>query len=124
MRVSPVTLPVALAGVLLLGIAVPVATVAAADFPAKDARYHTYPEMVAELDKAVADHPAIVQKVSIGQSHQGRDIWAAKISDNVATDENEPEMLFDGLHHAREHLSAEQALAILRWRTDGYGVDP
>ncbi|MGP1675504.1 MAG: M14 family zinc carboxypeptidase, partial [Candidatus Limnocylindrales bacterium] len=87
-------------------------------------RYHNYAEMVAELDKAVADHPAIVQKLSLGKSHQGRHIWAAKISDNVATDENEPEILFDGLHHAREHLTVEQTLAILRWMTDGYGVDP
>ena len=43
---------------------------------------------------------------SIGKSYQGRDIWAAKISDNVATDENEPEVLIDALHHAREHLTA------------------
>ncbi len=114
-------LPAALAGLLLLAAAAPVA---AADFPAKDAKYHTYAEMVAELDQAVADHPAIVQKFSIGKSHEGRQIWAAKISDNVATDEDEPEVLFDGLHHAREHLSVEQALAILRWMTDGYGSDP
>ena len=40
-----------------------------------------------------------------------------------ATDEDEPEVLFDALHHAREHLTVEQALAILRWLTDGYGTD-
>ena len=62
------------------------ATTRAADFPARDSRYHTYAEMVAELDQVVADHPKIVEKVSIGKSYQGRDIWAAKISDNVATD--------------------------------------
>ncbi len=120
-------LPVALAVALVLGVLAPVGAaspVAAADFPAKDSRYHTYAEMVAELDQAVVDHPAIVETFSIGKSYQGRDIWAAKISDNVATDEDEPEILFDGLHHAREHLSAEQTLAILRWMTDGYGVDP
>jgi carboxypeptidase T len=110
-------LPAALAGLLLLAVATPVA---AADFPAKDARYHTYAEMVAELDQAVADHPAIVEKFSIGESYQHRQIWAAKISDNVADDENEPEVLIDALHHAREHLTVEQALAVLRWLTDGY----
>ena len=113
-------LPAALAGLLLLAIVAPVATVAAADFPAKDSRYHSYAEMVAELNKAVADHPAIVQKFSIGQSYQNRQIWAAKISDNVGTDEREPEVLFDALHHAREHLTVEQALAVLRWLSDGY----
>jgi hypothetical protein len=96
---------------------------AAADFPAKDSRYHNYAEMVAVLDDAVADHPEIVQKFSIGESYKGREIWAAKISDHVADDENEPEVLFDALHHAREHLSVEQALAILRWLTDDYGSD-
>ena len=45
---------------------------------------------------------------SIGKSYQNRNIWAAKVSDNVADDENEPEVLFDGLHHAREHLTVEQ----------------
>ena len=103
--------PLGLAALLALSAAVSApaaAPVAAADFPAKDSRYHTYAEMVAELNKAVADHPAIVQKFSIGKSHQGREIWAAKISDNVATDESEPEVLFDGLHHAREHLTVEQ----------------
>jgi hypothetical protein len=104
----------------MLAIAAP-AAVAAADFPSKDARYHTYAEMIAELDKAVTDHPALVEKFSIGQSYQGRELWAAKISDNVGTDENEPEVLFDALHHAREHLTVEQALAILRWLTDEYG---
>jgi len=116
--------PLGLAALLALAVAAPsAAPAAAADFPAKDSGYHKYAEMVAELDQAVADHGAIVQKFSIGKSHQGRELWAAKISDNVATDEPEPELLFDSLHHGREHLSVEQALAILRWLTDGYGSD-
>jgi murein tripeptide amidase MpaA len=32
-------------------------------------------------------------------------------------------VFFDGLHHAREHLTVEQALAIVRWLTDGYGTN-
>jgi hypothetical protein len=121
--------PLGLAALLSLAVAAPftapfVAAAAAADFPPADSGYHNYAEMVASLDKAVADYPAIVQKFSIGKSYQGREIWAAKISDNVATDEPEPEVLFDSLHHAREHLSVEQDLAILRWLTVGYGTDP
>jgi hypothetical protein len=116
MRIVVATL--ALLASLLL--AVPAIPAAAADFPPKDAKYHNYAEMVAELNKAVADHPAIVAKFSIGESYQHRQIWAAKISDNVADDENEPEVLIDGMHHAREHLSGEQALAVLRWLSDGY----
>src|SRR6185436_5245325 len=114
--------PAALVGLLLLTLVAPVA-VHAADFPPADSRYHTYAEMVAELDKAVADHPTIVRKFSIGESYQHRQIWAAKISDNVATDESEPEVLFDGLHHAREHLTVEQSIAVMKWLVDGYGQD-
>ena len=79
--------------------------------------------MVAVLQDAEADHPDIVQMLSIGQSHLGREMWAVKVSDNVATDESEPEVLFDSLHHAREHLSLEQNLALLRWLTDDYGTN-
>ena len=79
--------------------------------------------MVAEIQATQAAHPDIVALRSIGKSYQGRDLWVAKVSDNVATDEPEPEVMFDGLHHAREHLSLEQTLAILRWLTTGYGTD-
>jgi hypothetical protein len=77
--------------------------------------------MVAEIKKAETDHPEIVDVFSIGKSYQGRNIWAAKVSDNVAEDEPESEVLFDSLHHAREHITLEQTLAILRWLTDEYG---
>ena len=46
-----------------------------------------------------------------------------KVSDNVGTDESEPEVLFDGLHHGDEHMSQEMTLAILSWLTTGYGSD-
>jgi hypothetical protein len=95
----------------------------AENFPAKDSRYHTYAEMVTEIHDVAAAHPDIVSVFSIGKSYQGRDIWAAKISDNVATDENEPEILFDALHHAREHLTVEQALYLFHQLVDGYGTD-
>ena len=70
--------------------------------------------MVAEINATQVAHPDIVQISSIGKSYEGRDLWVAKVSDNVATDETEPEVMFDGLHHAREHLSLEQTLAILQ----------
>ncbi len=94
------------------------------DFPAYDSGYHNWTETVAEIMQAAADHPDIVKVFSIGKSYQGRDIWMAKVSDNVNTDEDEPEVLIDALHHAREHLTTEQALAILHWLSDDYGTDP
>ncbi|MFL5644823.1 MAG: M14 family zinc carboxypeptidase, partial [Chloroflexota bacterium] len=115
--------PILAASVALLALTMAVPVVAAADFPPADARYHTYSEMVAEIQAAQAAHPDIVALHSIGKSYKGRDLWVAKVSDNVGVDEPEPEVMFDGLHHAREHLSLEQTLAILRWLTVGYGTD-
>jgi carboxypeptidase T len=95
----------------------------AADFPSADSTYHNYAEMTSETAQAVADHSAIVSRVSLGNSYQGRAIWALKVSDNVGTDESEPEVLFTANQHAREHLTVEMALYILRQLTDLYGTD-
>jgi carboxypeptidase T len=112
------------AGVLALtALAGTVTPAAAADFPPRDSRYHNYAEMVADLKAVEAAKPSIVDAVTIGKSYQGRDIWMAKISDNVGTDENEPEVLFDALHHAREHLTVEQALYLLHLLADNYGTN-
>ena len=105
---------------LLLATAVSPAF-AATDFPAGYRAYHTYGEMVADLDSVVAAHPTIVKKFSIGKSYQGRELWAAKISDNVNTDENEPEVMFDSLTHAREHITVEMNLYLLHLLADNYG---
>ena len=106
----------------MIAAAVP-ASALGADFPPYDSDYHNYPEMVEEIHQAKADHPEIVDVLSIGKSYKGRDLWVAKISDNVTEDEDEPEVLFDSLHHAREHITLEQTLAILRWLTDEYGTN-
>jgi hypothetical protein len=64
-----------------------------------------------------------VDLLSIGRSYRGRELWAAKVSDNVGTDEAEPEVLYDGLHHGDEHMGLEMTLAILHWLADGHGAD-
>jgi carboxypeptidase T len=96
---------------------------AATDFPKGYEAFHTYAEMVADIRAVQAAHPDIVQLFSIGRSYQGRELWAAKISDNVATDEPEPEVLYDGLHHSDEHMGLEMTLRILHWLADGYRTD-
>lgn len=93
------------------------------DFPSADARYHNYAEMNAEINQRIAQHPSIMSKRVIGKSHQGRDIIAVKVSDNVAKDENEPEVLFTHHQHAREHLTVEMALYLLRELGEDYGTD-
>ncbi|MFN0087033.1 MAG: M14 family metallopeptidase [Blastocatellia bacterium] len=91
-------------------------------FPPADSNYHDYAEMVAEIQQAAGDHAAIFQLFSLGQTYEGRAVWAGKISDNVTLDENEPEVLFTHHQHAREHLTVEMALYTLKMLTDEYGV--
>ena len=91
-------------------------------FPSADSNYHDYAEMVAEIQQAATDHPAIFSLFSMGSSYEGRTIWAGKISDNVGTDENEPEVLFTHHQHAREHLTVEMALYTLGILTNEYGT--
>jgi hypothetical protein len=90
-------------------------------FPTADSAYHDYAEMVAELQQAEADHGTIFDLFPMGTSYEGRTIWAGKISDNVGTDEAEPEVLFTHHQHAREHLTVEMALYTLKILTDEYG---
>ncbi|BBH63366.1 carboxypeptidase T [Actinoplanes sp. OR16] len=93
------------------------------DFPSADAAYHNYSEMVAKVNAAASSYPSIVSKRVLGKSYEGRDIVAVKISDNVGTDESEPEVVYQANHHAREHLTVEQALYLLAQFTTGYASD-
>ncbi|MBA2808671.1 zinc carboxypeptidase [Streptomyces sp. KM273126] len=93
------------------------------DFPSADSRYNNYAEMNAQIDQRIAAYPNIMSKRVIGKSYEGRDIIAVKISDNVASDESEPEVLFTAQQHAREHLTVEMALYLIRELGAGYGSD-
>ncbi|MFJ7418577.1 M14 family metallopeptidase [Streptomyces uncialis] len=97
--------------------------VRALDFPPADSRYHNYAEMTAEIDQRLNAYPSLMTKRVIGKSHQGRDIVAIKVSDNAAVDENEPEVLLTFHQHAREHLTVEMALYLLRELGAGHGSD-
>jgi hypothetical protein len=93
------------------------------DFPPSDSGYHNYAEQVALIDQTVAAYPSIAKKFSLGKSYEGRDIWAVKISDNVNTDEAEPEVLFTHGQHAREHLAVEMGLYLITELTSKYATD-
>ena len=93
-------------------------------FPPADSNYHDYAEMIAELNQVVADHPTIAQQADASAPRtRAATCRLIKISDNVATDENEPEILFNAHQHAREHLTVEMALYLLNLFTDSYGTD-
>jgi len=100
-------------------------SVAPLGFPPADSAYHDYAEVLATIQAAHAAHPEITAVTEIGLSVEGRALPAVKISDQAWLDEpDEPAVLFLALHHAREHLTAEMALEIIRLFTDAYGTDP
>ncbi len=85
--------------------------------------YRTYSEATAVLQALVAAHPSRAALVSLGQSIEMRTIHALKISDSVATDESEPEVLFMGCHHARELMSVEIPLQFAEYLLAQYGTN-
>lgn len=93
------------------------------DFPVGYTAHHTYAELRAELRAIAEAHPDIIALSSIGRSYEGRKLFIVKISDNITSDEPEPEVYVDGGIHAHEHLSTEQALALIHWLVDGHGSD-
>ena len=85
------------------------------------AKYHSHDEVIAGL--IALEDSGVAQTYIIGSTHEGRDIWAVKISDNPSEDEGEPGSLFLGCHHAREWISVEVPLDIAQYLTDNYDSD-
>ncbi len=87
--------------------------------------FYTFDEVESYIVNLYASYPNIMSDpISIGTSHEGRTIWAFKISDNPEVDELEPEVLFDALHHAREPIGINSVFLYLDWLTQNYGTDP
>ncbi len=87
--------------------------------------YYTFEEIVEHLNELSNNYPNLVSEVqSIGQTLEGREIWSVKLSDNPNFDEDEPEMLYIGLHHAREPMSYMNLFYYMYWLTENYGTDP
>src|SRR5690606_12939942 len=94
------------------------------DFPPEDSDYHSFAELDEVVDATVADHPDLAAKEVVGTSHEGRELIAVKITSDVGTDHDRPEVLFTHSQHAREHLTVEMAVYLLRTLTEDYGGDP
>lgn len=84
----------------------------------------SYAQMRSDYVAYAAAHPAIAEFHVIGQSVQGRDIFALRISDHVAVEEDEPEVVFWASIHGDEFASGEIAYRWALELLDAYGVDP
>jgi len=102
-----------------------------------DSEYRTYPEIVTLLNNYEMNYSTICKLYDIGDAwektvggstynanYESRDILMLKVSDNPGIDEEEPEILFIGVHHAREPISGEMVLYIINELLTGYGSNP
>lgn len=89
--------------------------------------FFTYQEMLDNLDAMAAQYPDLITvKAPIDGflTHEDRPIYWIKISDNVNTDEAEPEVLYTAVHHAREP-GGMSGLIYFMWHVlENYDSDP
>ena len=93
------------------------------------ASYRTLDGIAASMQEIATAYPAIAQVVDITAAYgtpptaEGRHLFALKISDNVATDEDEPSMLIVSAHHAREISTPVITLGAAERLTSEYATD-
>ena len=92
----------------------------ALDFPEKDAIYHNYKELEADMRSLAARAPDLVSIFSLGKSTRGRDLWAVRLTKGAkgTKPSTKPGIVFMGTHHAREHLSTEVPLLLAKHLVD------
>lgn len=87
--------------------------------------YRTVDQVVSFMDTLRTLYPHVVsEKWSLGQSHEGRDIWCFRMSDNPDIDQGRPAALFDGLHHCGEWPSMLLVTDLAEYFAQSYGIDP
>jgi len=87
------------------------------------APYRPYTDVETLLANTEAAFPAITKRVFLGQSVQGRDMWALCISDNVNVQEDEPEVCYISTMHGDEPVGTESLLNLIMLLTTSYGAD-
>ena len=87
--------------------------------------YMTLAEAYAELDTLKNLFPSLITtKQTIGYSVEDRPVFMVKISDNPNVDENEPEVLYTALHHAREPQGMMQMFYFMYYLLENYTTNP
>ena len=92
--------------------------------------YPNLAAIIAQLNARAASYPSICTVVDLTATYgtpataNGRHMYAAKISDNVNAQEDEPTFLIVGTHHAREVNAPTVVLDTMDRLLAGYGVDP
>jgi carboxypeptidase T len=88
------------------------------------AHYSTYAEVEAKLGELAEKYPALCERVSLGKSAEGREIWALRVGDMNAEAASKPGVVITGCHHAREWMTVEIPLDLASKMLNGYADDP
>lgn len=86
----------------------------------------TYEEMVQNLDSMNTLYPDLITKrevIDTFLTQEDRPVYWYKISDFANFDEDEPEVLYTSLHHAREPVSMMQMIFYMWYLLENYGQD-
>ena len=87
------------------------------------ADYPSHAQITSKLKAAEAKNPKIMKLFSIGKSVNGKDLWVMKISDNVETDEVEPEFKYISSMHGDEITGRELTVSLIEEIATKYGSD-
>lgn len=86
--------------------------------------YYTYDQIISIIDSLSLNFPTICKKYLLGTSSGGRQLSILKISDNVAIDEPEAEIMFDGGIHGDEVGGPQNIILLARELCLNYGINP
>ena len=85
--------------------------------------YPTYSEYTAKMQYYAATYPNLCSLQSIGTTQNGRDLWVLKISDNVNTNEPEPEFFYTSTMHGDELAGFPLMIRLIDYLLTNYGSD-
>ncbi|MEJ6697463.1 MAG: M14 family zinc carboxypeptidase [Saprospiraceae bacterium] len=88
--------------------------------------YFTYAEMLSILDEMQAKYPNLISAkdtVIDIRTHEGNPIYWVKVSNTPNIDNDNPEVLYTALHHAREANSLSQMIFYLWYILENYESD-
>jgi len=89
------------------------------------AGFMTYAEVMAEIDSMATLYPNLITArapVDTFTTHDGNNLYWVRMSDNANTKENEPEILYDAVHHAREAISVHQLVFYMWYLLENYAT--
>lgn len=87
------------------------------------ANYPTSAQIAEKLRVAAAKYPKIMKLINIGKSVKGKDLLVMKISDNVNTEEVEPEFKYISSMHGDEITGRELSVSLIEEIGQKYGSD-